>query len=98
MRNPVPLDAPQDESLARSVADRFDGVSVEGKSVLTPAGGLDHFERCAKGASPLVNMSDFLMVGAGPEEEGSSRCGSCQEILRKRWDVTDVRRALVMVR
>lgn len=73
MRNPVPLDAPEDDSLARSVADRFDGVSVEGKSVLTPAGELDHFEGCAQGASPLVNMSNFLMGGAGPEEEGSSR-------------------------
>lgn len=73
MRNPIPLDAPQDESLARYVADRFDGVSVEGKSVLTPAGGLDHFDGCAQGASPLVNLSDFLMDGAGAEEQGSSR-------------------------
>lgn len=74
MRNPVPIDAPQDDSLASYIAGRFDGVSVEGKSVFVPAGGAeDGFEGCAQGASPLVNMSDFLLEGAGPEEEGASR-------------------------
>lgn len=78
IRNPVPLDvvAPRDEpeSLASAVADRFDGVSVEGKSIIVPAGGAeDNFKGCAQGASALVNMSDFLLNAAGPGEEGASR-------------------------
>lgn len=78
VRNPVPMDVPQDpESLARQVADRFDGVSVEGTSVLLPPGQdpslEDQFRGCAQGASPLVYMSDFLLQGAGTDEQGASR-------------------------
>lgn len=76
VRNPVPLDAPRDEpdSLASAVADRFDGVSVDGKSVMIPVGGAeDNFKGCAQGAPALVNMSDFLLDGAGPGEQGASR-------------------------
>ncbi|CAM9424100.1 unnamed protein product, partial [Ectocarpus fasciculatus] len=81
VRNPVPMDAPQDpESLARQVADRFDGVSVEGASVLLPPGEgpslEDQFGGCAQGASPLVYMSDFLLQGAGADEQGASRYGA----------------------
>lgn len=75
-RNPVPIDVPrgEPESLASAIADRFDGVSVDGKSVFIPVGGAeDHFEGCAQGASGLVNMSDFLLDAAGPEEQGASR-------------------------
>ena len=76
LRNPVPLDAPRDEpeSLASAVAARFDGVSVDGKSIVIPAGGAeDNFKGCAQGASALVNMSDFLLDAAGPAEQGASR-------------------------
>ncbi|CAM9094590.1 unnamed protein product, partial [Laminaria digitata] len=79
LRNPVPLDAPQDPSLARSVADRFDGVSVEGTAVSVPPGGAtgeDHFNGCAQGAEPLVNMSNFLLEGAGVDERGATRYGA----------------------
>lgn len=72
------MDAPEDpESLARQVADRFDGISVEGTSVLLPPGEgpslKDRFGGCAQGASPLVYMSDFLLQGAGADEQGASR-------------------------
>ncbi|CBJ29591.1 conserved unknown protein [Ectocarpus siliculosus] len=81
VRNPVPMDAPEDpESLARQVADRFDGISVEGTSVLLPPGEgpslEDQFGGCAQGASPLVYMSDFLLQGAGADEQGASRYGA----------------------
>lgn len=72
----MPLDAPQDPSLARFVADRFDGVSVEGTAVSVPPGGAaeeDHFQGCAQGAEPLVNMSNFLLEGAGVDERGATR-------------------------
>lgn len=80
LRNPVPIDAPESpSSLARSVADRFDGVSVEGTAVHVPPDGAreDMFAGCAQGASPLVNMSDFLLGGdtiaEAEEEKGASR-------------------------
>lgn len=72
----MPLDAPQESSLARFVADRFDGVSVEGTAVSVPPGGAtaeDHFHGCAQGAEPLVNMSNFLLEGAGADERGATR-------------------------
>ncbi|CAM9341769.1 unnamed protein product, partial [Choristocarpus tenellus] len=69
MRNPVPMDAPDTPGLARSLADRFDGVSVDGLAVPTAGGrGVeDQFAGCAQGADPLVNMSNFLLG-----EEGGS--------------------------
>lgn len=77
LRNPVPIDAPESPSLARSVADRFDGVSVDGMAVIVPPGGVgekDIFAGCAQGASPLVNMSEFLLgMEAGENEKGASR-------------------------
>lgn len=75
LRNPVPLNAPQDHSFARCVADRFDGVSVEGTAVSVPPGGAteDHFNGCAQGAEPLVNMSNFLLEDAGVDERGATR-------------------------
>lgn len=74
LRNPVPLNFPQEPSLARSVADRFDGVSVEGMGIST-AGAVvdDEFAGCAQGAGPLVNMSDFLLKPPGAREQGASR-------------------------
>lgn len=74
LRNPVPLSSPQEESLARAIADRFDGVSVEGTRVSTAGVKIeDGFGGCAQGAGPLVNMSDFLLMAPGAEEQGASR-------------------------
>lgn len=79
IRNPVPVAVPRDdeESLSWKVVDRFNGVSIEGTSILTPPPGSsspdERFAGCAQGASPLVNMSDFLLERAGVEEEGASR-------------------------
>lgn len=74
LRNPVPLAFPQQPSLARSVAERFDGVSVEGIGVSTAGTAVDdEFAGCAQGAGPLVNMSDFLLKPPTSEEEGASR-------------------------
>lgn len=70
----MPLTAPQEPSLARSVADRFDGVSVQGMGVSTAGVAVeDAFAGCAQGASPLVHMSDFLLKPPGADEQGASR-------------------------
>lgn len=77
LRNPVPLDAPSESasSFARCVADRFDGVSVEGMAVPVPPYSEveDRFGGCAQGAAPFLNMSDFLLSGSRPQEHGASR-------------------------
>lgn len=74
LRNPVPLTFPQEPSLARSVAERFDGVSVEGIGVSTAGAAVDDgFAGCAQGAGPLVNMSDFLLKPPTSGEQGASR-------------------------
>ncbi|CAM9759620.1 unnamed protein product, partial [Discosporangium mesarthrocarpum] len=85
-RNPVPMDAPAVPGLAHFISERFDGVHVDGiavpaKPVATGgAGGLtDQFDGCAQGASPLVNMSNFLLGGGGKDagnSGGASRYGA----------------------
>lgn len=72
-RNPVAIDAPE-EGLGRDVADRFDGVSVEGYEIFVHGEAVDdHFAGCAQGADPLLHMSNFLLQSHGEEEEGASR-------------------------
>lgn len=70
----MPLDAPEEAGFAHAVAERFDGVSVQGTGISTS--GIvteDKFNGCAQGAVPLVNMSDFLLGQVGQGEKGASR-------------------------
>lgn len=66
-------------SLLNDMMDRFNGDindGIDGISVGIFNGNMDMFDNCAQGATPLYNMSNYLLQDQYNNEKGSSRYGA----------------------